>query len=283
MKYYLVGLLFLLSLAASAQDRQTVPYGNNPAAGHYQTMSDGTKLYYETYGQGRPLVLLHGDLFGDISEYSNLIPSLQQNFKVIAVDVRGHAKSAIGKQPFTYQMLANDAISIIQQAAHDSVVLIGFSGGAVSSMLVTLQHPELVRKLVYIGGNQSAASEHPEVLRDLQNFNGDTVAKWDPNFVKTRKALMPEPNRWSDFVIYMRNAWLTRTRITDEQLRSIKCPVLVAGGDRDEHNPVSQFEDAYTHITHAELAIIPGSDHVVLYREPELMRKIIVKFLKAAP
>src|ERR1700748_2441445 len=154
----------------------TIPYGNNPSTGHYQTMSDGTKLYYETYGQGRPLVLLHGDLFGDISEYSKLIPVLQQHFKVIAIDVRGHAKSAIGKQPFTYQLLANDAANIIQQTTKDSVILIGFSGGAVESMLVTLQHPELVRKLVYIGGNQSAATEHPDVLKDLQSFNGDTVA-----------------------------------------------------------------------------------------------------------
>lgn len=258
----------------------TIPYGNNPSAGHYQTTSDGTKLYYETYGQGRPLVLLHGDLFGDISEYSKLIPVLQQHFKVIAIDVRGHAKSAIGKQPFTYQLLANDAVSIIQQAAKDSVILIGFSGGAVESMLVTLQHPELVRKLVYIGGNQSAATEHPEVLKDLQSFNGDTVAKWDPEFVKKRKALMPEPSRWNDFVAYIRNAWLTRANVTDEQLQSITCPVLVAGGDRDEHNPVSQFTSAYSSIKHAELAIIPGSDHIVLYREPELMERIIMEFVK---
>src|SRR6202012_1973153 len=137
------------------------PYGHNPAAGHYQTQPDGTRIYYETYGEGRPLGLLHGDLYGDISEYSKLIPVLQKSFKVIAIETRGHARSAIGNQPFTYQLFANDALQVIRKEAADSAVLVGFSGGAVTAMLLTLQHPELVRKLVYMGGNQSAAVEHP--------------------------------------------------------------------------------------------------------------------------
>src|SRR6202000_243767 len=147
---FFVHLIFLF-LNAKAQT-EAIPYGNNPAAGHYQGMDDGTKIYYEIYGQGRPLVLLHGDLYGDISEYGKLIPALQKSFKVIAIETRGHGKSAIGNQPFSYQLFASDAVKIIRKETADSAVLIGFSGGAVTAMLVTLQHPELVRKLVYVGG-----------------------------------------------------------------------------------------------------------------------------------
>ena len=278
--HYLFFIYLVFPFLANAQTNE-IPYGHNAATGHYQTMSDGTKIYYEIYGHGKPLVLLHGDLYGDISEYGKLIPVLQKSFKVIAIETRGHGKSWIGKHSFSYQLFADDATSIIHKEAADSAVIIGFSGGAVTGMLVTLQHPELVRKLVYIGGNQSAATEHPAEIKNLQSFSGDTVAKWDPNFVKERKALMPEPDRWNDFVEQMKHVWMTRGKVTDQQLKSIGCPVLIVGGDRDEHNPVSQFTSAYSSIKHADLAIIPGSDHIVLYREPELMERIIVEFVKS--
>jgi len=90
---------------------------------------------------------------------------------------------------------------------------------------------------------------------------------------------MPEPARWNDFAEQMKHVWTTREKVTDQQLQSIQCPVLIIGGDRDEHNPISQFTSAYSNIKHAQLAIIPGSDHIVLYREPVLMERIITEFI----
>ncbi len=107
-----------------------VNYSNNPAAGHYQKMADGTAIYYEIYGSGQPLLLLHGGLFGDIGEYSRLIPQLAAHFKVIAMDTRGHAKSAIGHQPYTYDLMSGDAYAVLRNVSADSAVVIGFSDGA---------------------------------------------------------------------------------------------------------------------------------------------------------
>src|SRR5688572_8741711 len=80
-----------------------IPYGNNPAAGKYLQVDDA-KIYYEVYGQGPPLLLLHGDFYGSIGEFEQYYPMLSKNFTVIAVGRRGHAQSEMGKQPFTVKL-----------------------------------------------------------------------------------------------------------------------------------------------------------------------------------
>src|SRR5437868_3365635 len=74
---------------------QSIPYGNNPETGKYLTVGD-TKIYYEVYGKGEPLLLLHGGVYGYIDEFEYLIPKLAEKFQVIAVATRGHGKSYIG-------------------------------------------------------------------------------------------------------------------------------------------------------------------------------------------
>src|SRR5688572_23400591 len=73
-----------------------VPYGANPKAGHYVQAGDA-RIYYEVYGKGRPVVILHGGVFGSIYEMSEFIDSLKKKFQVIAISTRGHGKSELGK------------------------------------------------------------------------------------------------------------------------------------------------------------------------------------------
>jgi len=121
MKKWLIAALLGLIPGANAGHAQTsVPYGNNPTAGHYYNVGDAD-LYYELYGQGKPVVLLHGGLFGYIDEYEFLIPKLAQTHQVIAIGTRGHGKSAIGNKPFSYRQLADDAYQVIRQLRTGSV------------------------------------------------------------------------------------------------------------------------------------------------------------------
>ncbi|MFW9951686.1 MAG: alpha/beta fold hydrolase, partial [Candidatus Thorarchaeota archaeon] len=78
-----------------------IPYGNNPVVGRY-IQTDDAKIYYEIYGEGEPLVLIHGSLYGYIDEFKTVLPDLTERFKVIAVALRGHGKSEIGDQDFSY-------------------------------------------------------------------------------------------------------------------------------------------------------------------------------------
>lgn len=270
----------ILLIAKSVKAQQDgVQYGNNPNAAHYLKMADNTKIYYEVYGKGRPIVLLHGGLFGDISEYEKLIPKLSQHFRVIAIETRGHGRSEIGEQLFTYELMAHDAYTIIKHETSDSTIVIGFSDGAVIAITLTLAHPEMIRKMVFAGGNVSLGDYRQGVKENLKNLTGESMERDYPDFVKDRKKMMPQPERWDDFVEKLKNAWLNQTPVEAAQLKTIICPVMVVGGDRDQYNSINNFFNTYKLLPHASLAIIPNSDHIVFYRRPDLMENIIIPFI----
>jgi pimeloyl-ACP methyl ester carboxylesterase len=150
------GLLIFLSVwaqigLAATTDEGVIPYGNNSSAGHYLQVGDA-KIYYEVYGSGRPLVLLHGGLFGYIDEFAGVIPELSRHYTVIAIALRGHGKSELGQQPLSNALFAEDSATVIRHATGEPVILVGFSTGAVASYLLTIAHPELVHKLIAVGG-----------------------------------------------------------------------------------------------------------------------------------
>jgi len=238
MKILLASLLVLMQVHSVYGQ---VNYGNNPKAGHYQRMADGTSIYYEIYGSGKPLLLLHGGLFGDIGEYGHLIPLLEAHFQVIALDTRGHAKSFIGHQAYTYDLMSEDAYAVLHQVSTDSAVVIGFSDGAVIAADLGTKHPEAIKKLIFIGGNPFPQTFKLGVTDDQKATTGPSIVKKFPDFFKKRKALMPEPERWDDFVDLLKYAWLQPVYLDGAKLALIACPVIVIGGDHDDYSTIATF------------------------------------------
>src|SRR6188472_4466790 len=93
MRYMLLFFFLFMSLLLAGQ----TPYGNNPSAGKYYKLKDGTKIYYEVYGKGKPFVLLHGGVYGYIDEFEPFIGKLAEHYQVICIATRGHGKSEIGQ------------------------------------------------------------------------------------------------------------------------------------------------------------------------------------------
>jgi pimeloyl-ACP methyl ester carboxylesterase len=176
--------------------------------------------------------------------------------------------------------MTQDAYSVIKHETSDSTIVIGFSDGAVIAMTLTIAHPELVRKMIFAGGNVSLEDYRPGVWADLKNLTGKSIERDYPDFVKDRKKMMPQPDRWNDFVEKLKHAWLNQTKIEPAQLKTVKCPVLVVGGDRDQYNAPDNFLSVYKSLPNAALAIIPNSDHIVFYRRPDLMEDIVIPFVK---
>src|SRR5258706_9886122 len=116
------------SKAAATTTRQKIEYGNNPSVGHYFNVGD-CKLYYEIYGQGKPIVLLHGGVYGYIDEFEPFIEKLTQNYQVICIATRGHGKSEIGHAQYSFHQNAEDAYKVIRNITRDSVIVLGFSDG----------------------------------------------------------------------------------------------------------------------------------------------------------
>jgi pimeloyl-ACP methyl ester carboxylesterase len=243
---------------------EMIPYGANPAAGHYLRVDDA-KIYYETYGSGgTPLVLLHGGLYGYIEEFGGLIGELSKHRRIIAIATRGHGKSELGTKPFSYALFANDALAVIRHETREKVDLLGFSDGAVTSYNLAAGHPELVRRLVAIGGPRKFADWSPSAQQEFKNAKPGDVERDSPQFVADRKKLMPEPEKWLEFVERVNAMESGPVYVTDAQIRSIKVPALVIAGDHDPYNQTEKFVELFQLLPNGELAIIPGCGHVVL-------------------
>lgn len=230
-----------------------IPYGNNLQAGRYVQSKDA-KIYYEIYGKGQPVVLLHGGLFGSTIEMSRIIDSLSIRYQVIAVSTRGHGKSEIGSEPLTLEQRANDVLAVVREATTEKVMILGFSDGGFTAYKFGSMYPNKVKKMIVIG----AGILYPG-LRDF-SFNFNQAMEMDTEFWAQQRALMPEPNRLKEVFQHIASCY-SQLIVGTELLNTIKCPVLVMSGDRDEGNSVQNVLNAALLIPNHQLAIIPNAGH----------------------
>lgn len=248
------------------------PYGNNPKAGHYVQAKDA-KIYYEVYGKGQPIVLLHGGLFGSTIEMTDFIDKLKDSYQVIAISTRGHGKSELGTEPLTLEQRANDAMAVINAVTKDSVMVIGFSDGGYSAYELGAMYPERVKKMIVIG-----AGEVRPGLREFK-FTAKQAMEMDKTYWEQQLKLMPEPNRVEDLFTQVANCYNNVT-VSEALLSKIKCPVMVMAGDHDDGNPVERVVSAARYIPNHIISIIPNTGHGCFLENFDAAWAGIVPFLK---
>lgn len=232
------------------------PYGNNPSAGHYVQAGDA-RIYYEVYGEGRPVVVLHGGGVGCTYEMGEFVDSLvARHCQVIAVSTRGHGKSEIGHEPISHEQRARDVLAVMDDALPGrAAAVLGFSDGAYTGYKLAAMFPDRVERLVAIG-----AGENVPALRRIVPSRVEDMLQTDPSFMKAQLALMPEPERlqsyWDQFYEFY-----NRLVVSKELLGSIRCPVLVMAGELDPNAPLATVIAAYQMIPHSQLAIIANAGH----------------------
>ncbi|MCP9757231.1 alpha/beta hydrolase [Lacihabitans sp. CCS-44] len=230
-----------------------IPYGNNPKVGKYAQTKDA-KIYYEVYGKGQPVVLLHGGLFGSTVEFADFIDKLKTNFQVIAISTRGHGKSELGTESMTLDQRASDALAVIDAITKEKVTIIGFSDGGYAAYHFAKLFPERVNKMVVIGAGELTPGN-----REF-NFTAEMALKMDKAFIEQQQKLMPEPARLSEMFSEL-CAYYNTLSISKELLSTIKCPVLVMAGDKDGGNPVERVVSAARFIPNHQICIIPNTGH----------------------
>ena len=276
-RLFLLLLLAGIASRACAQKTPRVAYGENARAGHYLNVGDA-RIYYEVYGQGKPVVLLHGGLFGYINEYEHLIPKLSEKFQVIAIATRGHGKSELGTKTLSYPLFAEDAYAVIRYLTKNSVTVIGFSDGADQGYYLATHHPETVKRLVAIVGNLGTYDMTEETKKGVKELSAQMLKEQMPDFVAARKKLMPQPELFDKFVTDLLKVWNQPHYIEEQTFRKIACPTLLVAGEKDG-TPIERYVIMHRMLKQSQLAIVPGSDHIVLIRKPELMNEIILPFV----
>lgn len=249
-----------------------IPYGANSEVGKYVQSKDA-KIYYEVYGNGQPIVLLHGGILGSTIEMSGFIDHLKSSFQVIAISTRGHGKSEIGTTPITYEQKADDVMDVINAVTKDKVTILGFSDGAYTAYKVASIYPDRIKKLIAIG-----AGEQIPGLRKIF-FDSKELLKLDDAYWKQQLALMPQPERLQEFWTKMEGFYNSMTA-SKELFASIKCPVLIMAGELDRNAPLPTIINAYNMIPNSQLCIIPNTGHVVFLENFDAVWASILPFLE---
>ena len=280
MKIKQIIILVKLILISAISLGQNIPYGNNPAAGKYIDIANA-KLYYEVYGSGTPLLLLHGDTFGYIDEFAQYLPLLSKHFKVIAVGMRGHGKSELGSRSLSYQQFAEDAMTILKKEKHDTAFVMGFSAGAITAYYLAAYFPEEIKKVVALGGMIDPSGYFPASFEELKKLTAEDCEKMLPGLVAARKELMPKSHTYEELIGALRASWLQETYMDQDKVASIKCPVLNIGGDSDNYIDPVGLAKTHQLIPNSQLAILPNCSHVGLILKPDMLEELILPFLQA--
>ena len=250
-----------------------VPYGNNAQAGHY-VKADDARIYYEVYGKGEPVLVLHGGGVGCTYEMGRFIDELSKDHLVIAPSTRGQGKSEIGVKPITYVQKAEDMMAVVNQVTKKPMVILGFSDGAYTAYKIAVMYPDRVKKVVAIGAGENIPGLRKIPMNTLADF-----AAFDKRFIDEKVALCPEPEKLPDFL----NRYFTffnNERISKELFNSIRCPVLVIAGELDPNAPLDTVINAYKMIPNAQLAIIANAPHQVFITNFEAVWANVKPFLQ---
>jgi pimeloyl-ACP methyl ester carboxylesterase len=274
------GLAVLLALAPRAAANKPrwqelpLPPPMPDASEHGLVDTPGARIYYARYGaaDGPAVVLLHGGL-GNGDHWANQVAALGNRFDIVTVDSRGHGRSTRGKQPVTYDMMANDVLAVMDHLAITRAALVGWSDGGEIAMKIAISHPERVSKLFVFGANYDAnGSKQRGAPRPTFHAY---AAKCRADYLR----LSPTPNQWEQLVEWMRPVWRNPMGFTKEQLRAIQAPTVIADGDHDEVIVVDQLQEMAKLIPNATLQIFPDTSHFALWQDPETFDDALVAFL----
>jgi pimeloyl-ACP methyl ester carboxylesterase len=243
------------------------------ASGNYATVN-GLRMYYETRGEGEPLVLLHG-AFGLAMD----LPALAKNRRVIAVELQGHGHTADIDRPLSVEQMADDTAALLKELKIERADFFGYSMGGVVALGVAIRHPSLVRKLAINGsyfGSVEAAFE-PEAFKQFRNLPADFAP---PMLKAPYDKVAPDPTKWPTLVAKIKKASMEFKGFARDDLKAIKAPVLITLGDRDGIRPEHVVE-MFRLIPGSQLAIIPGADHFLIFQSPEKLLPMIAAFFEA--
>jgi pimeloyl-ACP methyl ester carboxylesterase len=242
-----------------------VNYGHNAAAGHTVALN-GIKLYYETYGQGEPLLLLHGN-GQSISAFSGQIPELAKHYQVIAVDTRAQGQSTNGQQTLTYDLFAEDMSALLKALNIPAANVVGWSDGGNTGLSLALHHPQQVKKLVTMGANLWAdtLAVTPATLKEVRQGKLLTTALYP--FNKQARKVRPLMVLLLDY---------PRMKATD--LAGIQAPTLVLAGEKDVIQPAHTRLIASS-LPHGQARIFPGLTHYAPHEDPAAFNAAVLAFL----
>jgi len=255
------------------QEANIIKYGSNN--GKYITIND-TKIYYEEYGEGTPLLLLHQGL-GSIENLAGIIPELSKHFRVIAPDAPGHGRSEHADS-LSGALMAEYCSQLIDGLQLDSAYVMGWSSGGNTALLLAANRPDKVKKVVS-GASNSRASGLTQEARDMLKQYTVEAVKEDKDWLENYQQMNPQPEKWIKFWEDNQKMWEREIKIPDDKIAGINVPVLLIRGDKDMIR-LDHTISIYQMLRHGQLCIYPNVGHEMPEEKGEMLCKIAIEFLQ---
>ena len=248
---------------------------------------NGLNMYYEIYGEGEPIVLLHGSFMTIELNWGQLIPELARTRKVIAVEMQGHGRTADIDRAFSYPSFASDVAELIRYLKIDSADILGYSLGGTVAFQLAIQNPDLVNKLILVSTVYKFDGWLPEVTEQIKSFT-PTLFDNTP-LITAYQEVAPDPSYWHRFIEKMIRFETQYFDLGIENIQSIPSPALLIMGDNDGVQ-LSHITDMYhslgggvfgdmAGLPASQLAILPGKAHVSLMMDTDKIVSTILPFL----
>jgi pimeloyl-ACP methyl ester carboxylesterase len=240
----------------------------SPQTGYAQV--NGLKMYYEIYGTGEPLVVLHG-AYMTIETMGEIVPSLAESRQVIAVELQAHRHTADIDRLLTYEHMADDVAALLRRLGIEQADVLGFSTAGGVALQLAIRHPEVVRKLVVASDSYTSHGMHPELLEMTPSITPEAFA--GSPIEEAYRRIAPNPDDFPNLVTKLKRLDMEPFAWLPEDIRGIEAPTLIIIGDSDairlEHAGEmfrllggSVIGDL-AGLPKSQLAVLPGTAHFV--------------------
>ena len=275
----LILIAIMMSTVSNAQKLKPLLSGYAP--------TNEIETYYEVYGEGSPLILLHGAYHTIELNWGELIPELAKSRKVIAIELQGHGRTALGNRKMTHKGLAADVEDVMDHLKIERADIAGFSFGGQIAYQFAVQSPTRLNKLVIISSVHKKTGWLTEVSKILSEMKPEYLS--NSPLQTAYEAVAPDKSKWIPFLEQMIALSREPFDIGDENIAKITAPVLIISGDNDGMDKIELAKTFQllgggisadlSGMTKSRLAIIPRQSHVSLMRETNAIRDYMVDFL----
>jgi pimeloyl-ACP methyl ester carboxylesterase len=273
----LLGILLALSAAtgAVAQERwRSVPAlpAMPVAASSGYVGTNGARIYYATYGKGPPVVLLHGGL-ANSNYWAGQIGPLARQHRVIVIDSRGHGRSSRDARPYSYELMAGDVLAVMDELGIRKSAIVGWSDGAIIGLVLAMQHPARVTRVFAFAANMDpsgvelSGTERPPFSTFVERARADYAR------------LSPTPDGFDAFLGAIGKMWEHEPNYKAADLATIRVPVAIVDGDRDEVIKAEHTRYLARSIPRARLIWLRDLSHFALLQDPAAFNAAVLGFL----
>jgi pimeloyl-ACP methyl ester carboxylesterase len=250
---------------------------------------NGLEMYYEVHGEGRPLVLLHGNLSTIGVDFGGIIPSLAKGRQVIGVEQQAHGHTADIDRPLSIQLWADDTAALLGHLGIERADLFGYSSGSTVALQLAMRQPQLVGKLVLASASYRLDGLHPGLMDNIQGLKPEHLA--GTPYERDYARVAPNPGDWPRLIEKITRMDADLPQWTADDIRNLAAPTMLIIGDSDIVQPEHAVEmfrllgggviGDVAGLPRSRLAVLPGTTHVTLVQRADWLASMVGEFLDA--